>query len=481
MKLKIFYDGRQKTEEFDNEITLYDALKQSCVPFSAPCGGKGICLGCKVRAKGQLSKPDSREISCLKDKIDEGYRLACYCFLKGDASVYLGDSNVLFSEVNKPFSDINPLTGKKYCIACVIDIGTTALKCASYKMPECILLDSKTFINPQISFGADVMTRITASENSLSEMKDSVGSVIENFAEMQEQEPFAYIITGNTVMLHILSGLDPKSLGVYPFKPKSLFGKYIGNKYYMPCVSAYIGSDAVASVLASKMLDNRKSIMCDIGTNCEIALWDGKKIYCASSPAGPAFEGASISCGMTAEQGAIISVCGKDDEPIIKTLGNTEPLGICGSGLIDAVHYLLENHFISDSGKMIKAFPKFGNITLEPSDVAEFQLAKSALYTAIMALCDHSGTDINEIEKIYLCGNFGKYINIENAISLGMLPDTDSSKYILCGNTSLEGASMLLLDADNVKKAENIAKSIQPIELSDNKYFQENYLKNLNF
>ncbi len=469
--------GKELKIEYSSPVRLTDVLAKSGFSFDLPCGGCGICGNCKVAVCGCVSEISDIEKDYLGDAVNNGLRLACMVNVTGDAIIDIPTS-FLPEDMGKSRLTVrrNPITNRKKCFACAVDIGTTTIILRYYSLPEGRIIFTEHVPNPQRIRGADILTRIQYASNSgLNELNEMLNSAINESAIRFGHEVEYYVITGNTAMLHILSGRNPCSLAVAPFKPETLFGFWEGNRYYMRCASAYIGADVVASVIASEICnDNTPSVMLDIGTNSECVLWNGEKLYACSAPAGPAFEGANISCGMAAASGAIYRIDGND----VYTLGDSDALGFCGSGLIDAVAYLLKNEYIAKDGSVIKTLPDFKGVHLTPEDIAELQLAKSAVCAGLLTLCDKTGV---LPQKLYLTGSFGNKINTENAEFIGLIPK-DSAKHSVssaCG--AIDGASMVLLNKDIMDQSLEIADSIETVELADSSFFEKAFIENMYF
>ena len=469
-------------KEYTDAVLLKDAISESGIAFAMPCGGRGVCGNCKVYAKGDLSTPNEKERTFLGNEIINGARLACFVTVFGDAEIKIPDGFV--SETNEESDrdfDTDPISGEKKCFACAIDVGTTTLFLRYYSLPEGRIVLQEHIPNPQCVRGADVLTRIEyASNGGLDELRDLVERVIDDSAIRFGEDIEFYVITGNTAMLHILSGRSPKGLAVSPFIPETLFGFWEGNRYYMPCASAYIGADVISSLLASGITKiETPSALLDIGTNNECILWDGKRLFACSSPAGPAFEGANISCGVAANKGAIYKVKDSDGIPVPFTLdADSVPCGFCGSGLIDFVAFLFKNGYITKDGSVIKDFPDFDGITLLPEDIAEVQLAKSAVCAGLLTLCETAGI---QPKKLYLTGSFGNKLNAENAEYIGMIPKgvSKNCEISVCG--AIEGASKLILNKNAFELANKLAKSVKYVELADSSYFEKAFIENLYF
>ncbi len=479
----VWQSGKEWKKEYCHSVSIADAVAESGFCFDMPCGARGICGNCKVIAQGVLSDPTEEEKEFLKDGLLLGERLACMAYAKGDCEIEIPSNrfdNII--KKNEDIAEIKPVSKDKKCFACALDIGTTTLAFEYYSLPDGKLIFCDNTGNPQRVRGADVLTRISyAAEGGLDELKLLIERSITESLERFGHEVEFYIITGNTAMLHILSGRDLKGLATAPFMPETLFGFWEDNRYYMRCASSYIGADVIASLLASGALNKKETFaLLDIGTNNECVLWNGDKLYACSSPAGPAFEGANISCGMTAREGAICSVGDDNGVAIITTVDSSEATGFCGSGLIDAVAFLLKNGYIGQDGCIIKALPCFGKAMLSGEDIAELQLAKSAVCAGLLTLCDRANVSVDKLDRIYLAGSFGNKLNPESAETIGMIPKGTAKKAVYAGS-AVDGAALLLLNVDNINKSENIAEKTETVELADSEYFAKAFIENLYF
>ena len=297
-------------------------------------------------------------------------------------------------------------------------------------------------------------------------------------------------------MLYILQNLNPHELAVSPFtathkdmyiyKYSELFSSYLNSKVILlPCVSAYIGADITSGMyFLGKELLNRKILFIDLGTNGEIVLSDGINIYCASAAAGPAFEGASIKDGVGSIDGAICNIKIANEEVTYNTINNKEPVGICGSGIIDVTAEGIKNALIDKTGKLeekIEITKADKNICFYQKDIREIQLAKSAIHSGIKVLLDEAGIDINEVKKLYLAGGFGKHINIENACKVGIIPSTMKDRTEVVGNSSLGGAVKYLLDSNSKDEVMQIINGCKYVELSMDMRFNNYFIENMGF
>ena len=349
-----------------------------------------------------------------------------------------------------------------------IDLGTTTI---------CYKINDVEFAtpNPNRRHGADIISRLDYAVHGgaaqlQSELLERIAPVLSDAASV--------IITGNTAMLHLLTGQDAKGLVSYPFTPATLFGyscQLSKASVYIPrCISPFIGSDITVGIMASGLLGYENAILVDIGTNGEIVLKCGDRLFACSTSAGPAFEGCGLSCGMPAIDGAIYKIT--NGNPL--TIGNKPPLGYCGSGIIDALAIMLKTGTIDHTG-LITTHSLALPVQITQKDVRNIQLAKSAIRAGIETLLHNARLAHSDIEAILIAGSFGEYISIANATKIGIIPP--NIKAISVGNTSLKGANMLLQNSALIPESERITFSTHLQELATDPYFSEKYIEYLDF
>ncbi|MCX7747249.1 MAG: ASKHA domain-containing protein [Clostridia bacterium] len=419
-------------------------------------------------------------------------------------------------------------TGKLFGVA--MDIGTTTVVGYLMNLLSGEVLSTYSFLNPQAKFGADVISRIdyaSREKEGLEQLNrvivDKINKMISHFTlekGVKEGEIYTIFVAGNTTMLHLLLGISPHNLSVAPFIPVTTemhkvkareLGIHIhplGVMLVLPGVSAYIGADTLAAILSSGIYKKRSlSLLIDLGTNGEMVLGSKKGLYACSTAAGPAFEGANIRNGVGGVKGAIDRVYFKNGIEL-STLGNQKACGLCGSGIVDAVSGLLFNGLVDSSGKMvqkektshifkeriveldgIRAFKLVDgkesvdgeDIVITQRDIREVQNAKAAIAAGIRILVKEAGVTINDIDKVYLAGGFGSYIDIENAIHIGIIPKELRGKVESIGNAAGEGAVQSLLSANMLNKLNKIKKRIHYVELSASVEFMEEFVEAMGF
>lgn len=476
--LSVWSNGNQKDIAFTPPKALHALLEEAGFYGLRPCGGLGKCGKCAVTLTGQVSAPNEAEQKA-------GVRLACQAEILGDAQVFLpvtADLQQIQTDAEGDCIHVTPADG----IGIAVDIGSTTLVLRRYDLATGQLLGQAAMINPQASIAADVMGRIGAAmEGKLSLLQRQITDAL---ALLQRQAGGAAdkaVITGNTTMLYLLTGRDPVSLSRAPFAADTLFDvntSLLGIPAYLPpCMNAFVGADISCAVLASGMCKEKTSLLCDIGTNGEIALWKDDTLYVTSTAAGPAFEGALISCGCSSIPGAIDKVWAEAGEIRIHTIGEQPAVGICGSGLIDAVAMLLREELMDETGALDEDITFAPGVTLLQKDIRALQLAKAAIAAGIQTLLDGSGTTCEEIETFYLAGGFGSHLNLESAAAIGLIPRELVSKAKVIGNAALAGASRLLLDEAVLPVIREIASSSRHYNLGGNPTFNANYMEQMLF
>ncbi len=474
--------------------SLMSALVSQGYFIPAPCGGKGRCGKCRVKILSggiDAAQPDS-----------QGFVLSCLARVREDITVEFAELSG--SGLTLSRAAISELDGEKgYGIA--LDIGTTTLAFYLMELATGREIDAYSCLNPQGVFGADVISRISAcSEGKLSQLNALIiGKVNEVIAALVKKHNIGGIdkiaACGNTTMLHLFAGEDASPLGVYPFIPVftqmrsyegSRLGVNAGNVVLLPSIASYVGADITAGILSTGMYERDGSLLIDIGTNGEIALNAGGRLYCASTAAGPALEGANISCGMGGVAGAIDSASIDGGSLSFTVIGGGEPKGICGSGLIDIMAAMLELKIIDETGAFddltnpnVKddKFYITGEIFISQQDVRQFQLAKSAICAGIKAIAAKAVISLGDIGKAYVAGGMGYYIDYKNAIRTGLLPKELDGKIEAVGNSAGAGAKMCLISKKQLEWCRQIAESCENVELSTEPLFMEEYVNNMGF
>lgn len=480
MKIVIQYKNKKNIYDRESSVCIADLLKQEGYDFAMPCAGTGKCGKCVITAKGELSAVTDTEKRLLAKAAEQDKRLACETFALGDCELEIPDSGE-YSGITDFAIDAahDPVTGNQSLVAGVADIGTTTVAVYAYQMPDGRLLDSRVFKNPQVNVGADVISRLTyAAVNGSDGLCNGVRRGIENaYADMGVSPAFS-VVTGNTAMLHFYENLSCTSLAVYPFEPQSLFGELTDKICIPPCISAFVGADITCGILSSGVFKHDRAMLIDIGTNGEIVYKNGAELICCSAAAGPAFEGGGLTNGVPSVPGAINKVYNIGNRFEYTTIGNAKPVGLCGSGLVDAVAAMLRVGVVDETGYLEEDF-YIGDsgICITPQDIRAVQTAKSAIRAAIETVCH----DLDAVEKFYIAGSFGKFLNIDNAGAIGLLPKNIKNRTVMTGNSAAAGAAMILFDKSRFDEAKTIAEKAKTIQLASNDTFYNNYIRHMNF
>ena len=430
-KLRIIKQNEEKTVPFTGTVLIRDILTEHGYVLPHLCGGRGTCKKCEVTANGE--------------KV-----LSCRHTVSEDTVLILPDSEELSVSVGAEGSGI-ATENMHLCL----DIGTTTVVLALAEADSGTVVRSVTAANPQRTFGADVISRIEHC------MKSGVGKLrdvlVQRIAEMTAELLGKFgiksidrmYVSGNTTMLHIFRGVDPTPMGTAPYTPAFLgevrsSGEACGlpqvrEIVLLPGISAFVGADILAGInYVGLPEDDRWRILLDLGTNAEIVLFSRERILCTAAAAGPCFEGANISCGMSAADGAVYAV---DENGRISVIGNVLPKGICATGLVDAIAYGLKHEIIEESGYMEDDELELAEgVSLTQRDVREFQLAKSAIRAATECLVKRAGIELSKVEGLYVAGGFSASLNAENAARVGLIPEELAEKLIGINNSSLLGA-----------------------------------------
>ena len=476
------------TVDFTQAQPLSALLAQADHALAQPCGGRGVCGKCAVLLEGDVSAPNDAEKRC-------GARLSCQAVIHGDAAVILPDALPMEQIEAGPgaaLSSVQPMPGR---YGAAVDIGTTTLALRVYDLHRGACLAVSTMLNPQVRVAADVIGRMDAAmKGQLASLRTTIESAILTLlrtacaqAEIQPEDVASLVLTGNTTMLYLLTGRDPTCLSHAPFEADCFFGQecsLLGQRCYLPhCLHAFVGADTSCALLASGMLEKQETaLLCDIGTNGEIALWHEGVLYIASTAAGPAFEGAGISCGCGSIPGAIDQVAAEGGALRIHTIGNKKPVGLCGSGLVDAAAALLQLEIIDETGAMDDdAAPLAEGVSLTQRDVRTLQLAKAAMAAGMASLLHAAACPEEAVKAVYLAGGFGSHLNMASAVSIGLMTPTLADRVQVLGNAALQGAAMLLMDTSLRSKTEAMHRQAQHVRLDGNAYFSQRYVDAMMF
>lgn len=498
----------------ENESILKAMIREG-IPFSGVCGGNGLCGKCKVRLlDGDLPISISDEKYFTGRELSKGYRLACKAYPQENCKIAVeleeSESFEILSEFKENLLEREAAVFGDYAIA--VDIGTTTIAISLIELNGYSMVDTYTCVNHQRLYGADIISRIKASnEGKRKELQTSIRrDLLEGFREIIKRQQINYdlireiIIAGNTTMGHLLLGYDLTGFGVYPFKPvdisltqKTFMEIFRDASFYcpvtiLPGISAFVGGDIAAGLYFNSFMEKDSiNLFLDLGTNGEMAVGNKEKLLATSTAAGPAFEGGNITWGMGSIPGAISKVTIYDKKISYDTIGGKEPIGICGTGVIEVMSELLKTGMVDETGLLKEEYRKDGyllartpmglEITFTQKDIRELQLAKAAVRTGIEILLLRYGIKYDRIDKVYLAGGFGYKIDQNKAINIGLLPNEFMGKIETVGNSSLGGAVKYLKDK-NAKAAFSQLQTItREINLPMDKNFNEYYLKHMNF
>jgi len=415
--------------------------------------------------------------------------------------------------------EVEPGDHSKRNLAVAVDMGTTTVVAHLVDLTSAVTIDTEAIYNSQISFGEDYIRRIMYAEenNAFDQMQNllvqDVNNLIVTLAARKKvdlQDITAVVCSGNTAMIHFLLNLDPTGIRREPYVASAGFVPPIraaeagiqinkrGLLYCLPSVAAYVGSDIVAGVLTTRIYTKKNiCLFADIGTNGEVVLGNKDWLACASSSAGPAFEGSGVKHGMRAGAGAIEKLTILADGSVeYKTIGDAPPAGICGSGLLDTLAELFLNNIIDRTGRfkdngdkrlsegqegrqfqLAAASQDHRQIVITQADINNLIRSKAGVFAAIRVLMEATETKLQDIDTIYLAGGFGNFLNTRQAVNVGMLPDVPPERIQFVGNTAIAGAKTVLLSRKALETAEKIAKSMTYFDLMSHPKYMDEFIR----
>ena len=419
---------------------------------------------------------------------------------------------------------VEPGDTTEECFGVAFDVGTTTLVGTLMNLRTGMAAAVRSTLNGQAPYGADVISRISHAMNgadSIEELKTAVvatmnGILDELYGEagITPERTYEAVVVGNVTMLHLLLGIDPTPISMMPFTPAfmdalSVPAREVGLRIHpagyvqtLPALGAYVGADIVSGVLATNIArEDKLRVFVDVGTNGEIVIGNSRRTLATAAPAGPAFEGSQIKCGMRATDGAIEGVQLGEGVELQVIGGDVAPLGLCGSGLVDAVAQLLNVGLLDHSGRMrsaadvpdhpladrlievegVRAFLLAEGVYLSQRDVRELQFAKGSIATGIKILMNILGVAAADLDEVYLGGSFGSYLNPESAKIIGLVPDVDVDKIVAVGNSAGEGAKIALLSYRERQVAFELPSRIEYVELSGRSDFNDAFVEVLRF
>lgn len=501
--------------------TLLAVLQEEQIYIDAFCGGSGECGRCTVRFLEGSPEPTAKERRMLSEaELEQGIRLACAVNVRQDCKIILPSTNqekiaVLGENLIKQTEDEQmKYEDTSYGIA--IDIGTTTLAAVLVDLSDGAQRASASSVNHQRAYGADVISRIQASNEGKgtllqrsiqSDLQDLMEQLVQQAGILREQIKKVALV-GNTTMCHLLRGLSCEGLGVAPFIPEDIslwegtinellnMTGYQAQAIIFPGISAFVGADIVAGIYASGMdLSEKKQMLLDIGTNGEMVLGSKDGLLVTSAAAGPVFEGGNISCGVPGIPGAVTHVTldkvAKDEADIksnYETIQNQSPVGLCGTGIIDVTSELVRLSIIDENGNLAEPWFETGipvageNVVFTQRDVREVQMGKSAIRAGIETLLMEDTGDVSEIE-VLLAGGFGYYMDVPKAIAIGLFPQSFVGQVKMIGNSALDGAVRSLTDDKQQAstRLEKIISSAREINLAMHPSFNDLYMQHMFF
>jgi uncharacterized 2Fe-2S/4Fe-4S cluster protein (DUF4445 family) len=479
--------------------SLQDILFAQGVEF--PCGGRGRCKGCRVKVLEGIWPAGADEERLLTNRErNDGWRLACRNRADRNLKLELAqwDAAILGDDSSFTFT---PRDG----LGVAVDLGTTTIVAQLLDLRTGRVLAVRTALNAQARHGADVMSRVefALNESGASLLQELVRRQLgQLIAELLAATPDRageltdVMLVGNTIMHHLFCGSIVEPLSRHPFEFVNGGGQNFSAKtlgwnlpatctvHFLPCLGSFVGSDLLAGILATKLHESRELVaLMDLGTNGEIIVADGRRLLCASTAAGPAFEGARISMGMRAAIGAISEVSANNGAFECRVLGNVPPRGICGSGLVDAIAVGLDFGLIQPNGRL-----KNGDVirlqdpvVLTQADVRQLQLAKGAIAAGLRILVQRVGATLADFKRIYLGGAFGNYVNHASARRIGLL-DVPPEIVVPAGNTALRGAKLALFASEHGDEfCRDILARTEHVPLNEDPEFQEIFVQELGF
>lgn len=539
MQQRININLNTDSKTTDKTTILEYCRSHGVTGIEAPCGGKGTCGKCKVT----VTKPYYKEVLACQTKICDGMEIIVGGGTitrvgtdMNEAKVSASDEMVVLVDRKSDMQE-NPVSvygnhSSNAGTLAACDIGTTTVVCYLIDKETGQIISTRSGANPQRSFGADVLSRIDAAARAddnnkanggLQLMQSQIVSLLNGFIsdmlmECGRTEVCLFSVAGNTVMCHLLMGISPEKLGRAPFMPDEYFGREFNpldiglencqNMIIFPAVSGFVGGDITAGMMET--VNCRKlTLYLDIGTNGEMALGKGDRYVCCATAAGPAFEGAQIEMGMPASRGAVDKVWLEGRRIKYSVIGNDRPVGLCGSGLIDALAVLLKAGIIDENGTILSGqelpilfrsyvFEVEAEETAqstEPSlavhiapgvyitqeDIRKLQLAKGAIAAGIEVLFKEYGCKPCNIDVLTFAGGFGNYIDKASAAAIGLFPQELLDKAKEVGNAAGNGAVSAALSKEAWERALEISGNMRYIELASYPHFDEMYVEHMNF
>ena len=459
--------------------TILQAMIAAGLHPDAPCGGEGACKKCMVIA-------DGKQVLACQTEIDQDMTVVTQA---------KKSSQILTEGITV---SVDPDQSHPYSVA--FDIGTTTVVCYLLDGITGQLLAQRSCRNPQTQYGADVISRIQHALIDRAALQSCIRDALRSLlvdacreAKILPSEVTLACIVCNTAMHHLLLGIDVKSLVTPPYMPNvkesmEIFADELlpiqGKVRILPNVAGFVGGDTVGCMVATKFDELEElALIIDIGTNGEMVLGNGISQIACSTAAGPAFEGAKISCGMRGTMGAVDHVWLENGQVRYHVIGDEKALGLCGSGLLDLIAVLLDLGIVDETGAMEQEKYRIAetDISLTRRDVREVQLAKAAIRAGIELLAEKMGVSVSDIQKVYLAGAFGNYLNPASACRIGMIPPVLEDRIVPIGNAAGEGAKLCVLSQAEFEYSKQLSAKTEFLELASMPHFQDCYVDALEF
>lgn len=549
MNIELKTGTKQQTLKTDKQgVTILEVFQENGITqLHTPCGGNGTCKKCLVFVEGK------------------GEVLACQTIAEDGMVITIPEEEKsVIAENGNCY--LYPADGR-YDLVAACDIGTTTVVCHLLDGKSGRRLATVSAPNAQRSFGADVISRIQAAEGDGLELlhgaiRDQISHMLEQLLEKAGRKGPVNVlaVAGNTVMSHLFADLSPKSIGVVPFTPLSLFGdmhtgaslglELCEQVYIVPAIAGYVGGDITADLIAVKMhsaqlaakysgeaitadqteekiqsanveteaasenvaeqqkesqsvngkMNEPETLLLDIGTNGEMVLGKAGDYVCCATAAGPAFEGAEITMGMPAADGAISKVWMEGAKLCVSVIGGKEATGICGSGLIDALAVFLETGLMDETGlladedeveeELVDYLDEDENgsciwltdtVKITQADIRKLQLAKASIAAGIRILLSEKGLQLSAVEQVILAGGFGSFLNKKSAAAIGLIPSELLDVTVSVGNAAGEGAISAALSGEAREELARLRKEMRYVELSTHKKFSDEYMEQMYF
>lgn len=490
MKYPVHFINEKRTFMAEAGTTVLEAEIAAGIVPDAPCGGKGTCGKCKVVLNGREA-------------------LACQSRISRESTV------VTFSDQNQNYQILRtglgravdcvpgPLPGNvKTPLLAAVDLGSTSVVAYLIGGVSGKVLGSKSIMNPQRQFGADVVMRCSyAMEHGMDTLSSCIREAINRLLHdiafdcgLSAKDIVRIVMAGNSCMHHLFLGIPVNTLALAPYEPlikdavtkkASDFGIHVcpdAQLHWLPNIGGFVGADTAACILTAEY-DRKEemTLLIDIGTNGEMVLGNKDGYSVCSTAAGPAFEGARITCGMRGSTGAIDRVHLENGKPVYHVIGDCPPRGICGSGLLDAVYCLLQTGQIDKSGRMKDIYRFTPDVYLTPKDVRELQLAKAAIAAGVQLLCRHRNIELSDIQELLLAGAFGSFLDPVSACGIGLLPGLLIDRIRPIGNAAGQGAQIAALNVMEFERSRELAAKADFLELAMSPDFQDVYVDELSF